>query len=384
MHRRMFTCGLGLGSWLLGHQALAQAVLRPVIPTGLVGSFAESWLERERLLQAIDQSLSYFGRASSQRDYPQADLPHWAMQGALKFFKDQLIQSTTPLEFELRVWHYFNFYQAAGQKGQGDVLFTGYYEPVFEGSMRPNERFRFPLYRLPTDLVLDRQGKAKGRRTSQGFVPYYTRAEIEEQQLLKGLELAWLDNPFDAYLIHVQGSARLVLEDGQVMGIGYAGKTDRPYQSLGKALIKQGVFKPEEVTLPVLRQYFQDHPDRLKPLLYTNESYVFFQQTPLYATGPKGSIGVPLTARYSIATDRKIFPRGALALVDVALPEVDGVRPWRRFVCNQDTGGAIIGPGRVDLYIGTGPAAEQVAGRLKSVGNLYFPVLKPDPPPFGS
>jgi membrane-bound lytic murein transglycosylase A len=140
-----------------------------------------------------------------------------------------------------------------------------------------------------------------------------------------------------------------------------------------------------EVTLPVLRQYFQQNPESLRPYLYVNESYVFFK--PITGDeGPRGSIGQPLTALHSIATDRSVFPRGALAFVDVKVPQVGlaGSRPWSRFVCNQDTGGAIVGPGRVDLFVGSGPEAEDVAGRLKATGGLYFPVLKSeDPGPFG-
>ncbi|WP_218081150.1 murein transglycosylase A [Anthocerotibacter panamensis] len=386
MHRRNFCqlAALMMGSPAWAGQGPNSELLRPATPLDLVGSFAEGWLEQQPLVQTVDRSLSFLAKKGSQRDYPACGLEHGQVLESLRFFREQILTSTSPLEFELRIWHYYDFLQSPGQQGLGDVLFTGYYEPIFAGSLMPSERFRYPLYRLPPDLVLDAQGTCLGRRTPEGLQPYYTRQDLEEGQLLKGLELVWLDNAFDAYLIHIQGSARLVLENGQMLGIGYAGKTDRPYQSLGKALIQAGRLQPAQVTLPVLRQYFQEHPDELKPYLYTNQSYVFFKTTALQAPGPLGSIGVPLTAFHSIATDRSLFPRGALALVNVPVP-LQGQPESRllsRFVCNQDTGGAIVGPGRVDLFVGSGPQAEDVAGRLKAVGNLYFPVLKANPGPF--
>ncbi|WP_287129183.1 murein transglycosylase A [Candidatus Cyanaurora vandensis] len=384
MRRRYFCQVTGVALGAAQFPARAAATLRPVIPLGLVGSFAENWLNQGPLLQTIEYSLSFLGRKSSRRDYPACGLTHAQVTDCLRFFRQQLVISSSALEFELRVWHYFDFYQSVGKTGTGDVLFTGYYEPVFTGSLTPTERFLYPLYRLPPDLVLDSRGTCLGRRTATGLTPYPTRQEIEETQLLKGLELVWLENSFDAYLVQIQGSARIVLEDGRLLGVGYAGKTDRPYQSLGKALIQQGRLQPGEVTLPVLRRYFQAYPEELRSSLYVNQSYVFFKETSLTGPGPTGSIGVPLIAMHAIATDRKLFPRGALALVDVPVPllGLPETRTLSRFVCNQDTGGAITGPGRVDLFIGSGPEAEDIAGRMKNLGSLYFPILKPNPSPF--
>ncbi len=382
MKRRTFGHSLlfSLATTAQAQTDLPQNPLQPVIPIELLGSLGQNWLEQGSLLQTIDYSLDYLQKKTTQQHYPAAGLALEQVRESLWFFRQLLRDCQSALEFELRLWHYFDFHRAAGRQGQGDVLFTGYYEPLFMGSLTVDAQFRYPLYRLPSDLLLDRQGNALGRQTDQGVVPYYSRQEIEEGQLLRGSEVVWLDNLLNVFLIHVQGSARLQLPDGQILPVGYAGKTDRPYQSLGKALAASGRIVGD-VNLPIIRAFFQQYPDDLKTFLYTNESYVFFKEMPAQQPGPTGSIGVPLTAMRSIALDRQIFPRGALALIDVNRGQALNNFP-ARFVCNQDTGGAIKGAGRVDIFVGSGPPAEAIAGRLKANGTLYFPVLKPNPLPF--
>ena len=275
-------------------------------------------------------------------------------------------------------------YRSAGSDGAGAVLFTGYYEPWLEGSRVCDARFNVPLYRRPEDmLTMDlslfpaakSQAKLVGREKEGRIVPYYSRGEITSGALDgKGLELLWLEDPVDLFFLQVQGSGRVTLEDGVQVRVQYDAQNGLPYRSLGKALIDKGVLPAGQASMQAIRKYFQDHPEQL-PLLNENASYTFFR---LEDDGPFGNIGVVLTPGRSIATDAKLFPKGAPALVRTLKPvlnangEVTGWAPFTRFVFNQDTGGAIAGPGRVDLYWGGGPQAEVAAGRMKEPGELYF------------
>jgi membrane-bound lytic murein transglycosylase A len=230
--------------------------------------------------------------------------------------------------------------------------------------------------------VKDEEGKCLGKRTDAGIVPYDTREQIEGNGTLagKGLELVWLRDRFEAYVVHVQGSARIELPDGRKLRIGYAGKTDRPYRSVGQALTDDGRLRRDDLSLFTMREYFARHPEDLDRYLFLNESYVFFTE---HQDGPYGSLNAKVTPMRTIATDKSVFPRGALAFVDTRLPAATpsgGVtsRPYRGFVLDQDTGGAIRSAGRCDLFIGTGPQAEHLAGRTRAEGKLYYLFLRED------
>ena len=216
------------------------------------------------------------------------------------------------------------------------------------------------------------------------FVPYFSRREVDELGALsgRGLEIAWCASLADVFFMQVQGSGVLIFPDGTSVHANYAGANGREYRSIGRLLIEQGKAGREEMSLAFLRTYLKSHPDEAIPIMDYNESYVFFA---VDETGPYGSLGVPVTPGRSIATDGAFFPQGALAFIETETPAytghlgLAGWTPYSRFVLNQDKGGAIKGPGRVDIYFGTGEPAQIKAGYMRREGRLYFlsPVRAP-------
>ena len=268
--------------------------------------------------------------------------------------------------------------------GGTDGLFTGYYEPILHGSLTPDSRYRYPLYKRPTDLVnattdpslANVQGKrARGRlvKASNGkkkMVPYYSRAEIDGPgRPLKGKELVWVDDPDDAFFLHVQGSGRVQLTDGSLMAVGYADQNGHPYKSIGRWLVDNGYMTLEEVSMQSIRQWLQDHPKEAQTLRNRNPSYVFFYQRDNVNEGPKGSMNIPLTPVRSAAVDRTLIPLGTPLWIDTVLPGDN--QPFQRLLMAQDTGGAINGPVRADVFWGQGERAEKMAGDMKQPGTLY-------------
>jgi membrane-bound lytic murein transglycosylase A len=343
--------------------------------------FGRDGTDRTALIKAIEQSLAYLEKPSAQKHYPYLDVSFDRVKVTLETFLADLKASQTASELQSRVTAKYDVYRSVGCDGQGTVLFTGYCEPIFDGSRKPSATYRYPLYRAPPDLVKGEEGTPLGRRTAAGsVVPYYTREEIETKGLLKGkgLELVYLKDPFEVYIVHVQGSARIRLEDGSMLSVGYAGKTDRPYASAGAALIRDGKIAKGELSLRTLKDYFKSHPAERDHYLFENQSYVFFAET---SGGPFGSLNVPVTAMRSIATDKAVFPRAALAFADTQIPvrTPDGryqAAPFKQFVLDQDTGGAIRSAGRTDIFFGTGPEAEDIAGHTQYEGKLFYVFLK--------
>jgi membrane-bound lytic murein transglycosylase A len=287
-------------------------------------------------------------------------------------FRQLLLSSRSPAELKAAVDREFVLYQSVGNDEQGTVRYTGYFEPIYAASRVPTAEYRYPLYRLPADF---------GRWTT----PHPTRAELEgedglgKNSPLHGLELVWLRDRLEAFLVHVQGSARLQLSDGTLMSVGYAGKTDYPYTSIGRELVKDGILELEGLTLPVLIDYFQKLPAELDRYLPRNQSFVFFRET--NGAPATGSIGVPVTAERSIATDKSLMPPGALALIHTRIPYPNSegeleTRRVSRYVLDQDTGSAIKGAGRVDIFMGTGQLAGDRAGIIGGTGELYYLLLR--------
>jgi membrane-bound lytic murein transglycosylase A len=267
-----------------------------------------------------------------------------------------------------------------GYNGEGIVLFTGYYSPIFHASKTRTAEYSFPLYKRPADLVTDpKTGEPKGRKMANGTVgPYPTRKEIESTHMLQGTELVWLRDALDAYIIQVNGSAKLLMPDDTVMFVGYAGKTDRPYKGLGQSMVDAGLVKANELSLPAIRRAYHDNPQRVIDLMQQNESYVFFQ---VYddTKWPSGSLGVKVSPESTLATDKKIYPRGGVVMVDTQAVTISaGKRKFQRFMLDQDTGGAIQAPGRADIYMGWGSSAEILAGGQYAEGRLYYFFLKPE------
>ncbi len=318
-------------------------------------------VDREELLQAIAHSLRFLDSPQSQRRFPVAGITHGQVRRSLLRFRELVSQARTSAALQTAIAREFVLLKVSDQ-----VLFTGYYEPVFRASRVRTGQFRYPLYRLPPDF-------------GSWAKPHPPRAELERGDRLRGLEIAWLADPFEAFLVHVQGSARLDLGNGQVLTVGYAGKTDHPYTSVGRELVKDGKMKLEEVTLQSLRAYFRQHPQELIPYLHRNQSFVFFRET--NGQPAIGSLGVPVTAERSIATDKSLLPPGAIALILTELPFPDGrggytKRKVSRFVLDQDTGSAIRGLNRVDIFMGTGAIAQERAGLITSTGTLYYLLLR--------
>lgn len=340
--------------------------------------FRPGFTSRGDLRTAVDRSLVYFEKPSSKNYYPYAEITHAQVVASLRRFREVLDEARSADDFHRTLVREFDVYRSVGWDGNGTVFFTGYCAPIYDASLEPSAEFAYPLYRRPPDLVTDPEGVPLGRRTDDGeIVPYYTREEIERDNLLAGHEFVWLRDRFECYIVQIQGSARLRMRDGSLLDIGYAGKTDRPYQSAALAMIEAGVLTRESLSLQGMKSHFRRRPADLDRYLRVNESFVFFTET---SGGPFGSLGAPVTPYASIATDKAVFPRGALSYVMTELP--DGAH--RAFALDQDTGGAIRSAGRCDLYLGVGPEAEELAGRVGREGKLYYLFLKPEAVPASS
>ena len=341
------------------------------------------------LESACRESLAYYRKLPPDTPlrYGGDAFPASKMAASLEGLLAILAAPSLPAEEKTRrIEKMFRPYKSTGSDGEGRVLVTGYYEPVLEGREGRGGAFLYPLYKRPPDLVgadLSRfplaksQAKIYGRVQNGQLVPYYTREEIDGKGALagRGLELVWLKDPVDLFLLQVQGSGRVVLEDGRTVRVQYDAPNGHPYYSLGKAMVEKGLLPKDGVSIPAIRAYLESHPDQRWQLLGLNPSYTFFR---LETGGPYGNIGAALTPLRSIATDSRIFPKGALCLLRTVQPvtgpdgKIQRWEPLRLFVFNQDTGGAITGPGRVDLFWGSGPDAERAAGSLQHTGELYL------------
>ncbi len=333
------------------------------------------------LVEAIDESLVWFAAPSSRRHYPFEGITHQQALAGVLAMRELVTADMDPQRFREEVLRRFDIYESIGYDGSGAVLFTGYYAPIFRASRTPTGPYTYPLYTRPDDLVTDPvSGKPLGRRRSDDTVVRYpTRREIEESGMLAGSELVWLADPLDVYMIHVNGSAKLRLEEpaDTVMYVGYAGKTDRAYTGLGQSMVEAGLLGADEVSLTTVKREYRRDPQRVLDLMDNNESYVFFTEYE-GSQWPAGSLGVPVTPKRSLATDKQIYPRGGPVLVDTdAINFAGQSRPFLQLMLDQDTGGAIQAPGRADIFLGIGAGAEILAGGQYAEGKLYYFVLKP-------
>jgi peptidoglycan lytic transglycosylase A len=259
-------------------------------------------------------------------------------------------------------------------------LITGYYEPLLHGSWTRTERYRYPIYRAPDDLLSidlgsvypELKGKRlRGRLSGRRVVPYYSRTEIDDgTSPLAGDELLWVDDPVALFFLHIQGSGRVQLASGETVTVGYAQQNGYPYTAIGRILIERAGFEPDQVDLPTIRAWLTAHPVEAQTVMNTNASYVFFRLLDPTLPGPLGALGVPLLPQRALAVDPAYIPLGIPVWLDTELP--DSRAPYRRLVFAQDTGGAIKGPLRADLFFGDGPEAEAYAGRMKERGCLYL------------
>jgi membrane-bound lytic murein transglycosylase A len=280
----------------------------------------------------------------------------------------------------------FLIYQAGGQTNQQrrKMLVTGYYEPLFYGSLTRDPPFLTPLYSPPKSLTVltgeDGQKKIGRYNSENTFVPFWSRAEIENNNLLRGNELVFLKDPFDAFLLHVQGSGRIQLPDHSIRSVRFAGSNGLQYNSIGKLLVDEKIMNLEDVNIPAIRTYLQRHPEQLQRVLHHNPRFIFFTWGDNLA--PKGSSGERLTPGRSIAIDASALPGGTIGYLISRRPVVDHdglITHWQklnRFVFPQDSGSAIKGTGRVDLFWGSGDYAELAASHMKETGKLYFLIKK--------
>ena len=332
--------------------------------------------QRQALVQAIDHSLYYLSTPKAARSYrkyanSKFNLAH--TRRSLLRFKELLLTTNSPQALEKAVKQEFTFYQSVGKDKRGKVEFTGYFEPTYTASRVRTAEYKYPLYRKPANF----------KRWSR---PHPTRAQLEGKDglaqgksILRGQELVWLGDRLEAYLVQVQGSARLQMTDGTTMTVGYHGTTNYAYVSLGGELIKDGAFGKDELTLPRLLEYFEQNPHKLDQYVPRNNRFVFFRKTD--GKPPTGNLGVPVTGDRSIATDKSLMPPGALALIVAPIPDLNPAgkietRVVSRYVLDQDTGSAIKGAGRVDVFLGSGETAGERAGRLNGSGNLFYLLLK--------
>lgn len=350
----------------------------------------EDDLDSQSLKAALEKSLSFYGRVPGDRIYNLGPIQVRAdkLKNSISLFLTLLEANRLDSQ---SISSAFDVYEVRAKTAGDPILVTGYYEPILEGRLEQGPDFCYPIYGLPSDLLtielaaFDHQrytterliGRLDGRRV----VPYYTRREIDGQKKLEKSQnqLVWLKDPVDAFFLHVQGSGMIHLPGGKDRRLGYAGANGRAYRSIGKYLIERNAIPAEDVSLQSIRAYLRAHPEVVDEVLSYNESYVFFRWVD---DGPLGSLNVPLTTGRSIATDPKYYPRGAMAFLETQKPLVDSNgevtrwEPLRRWVLNQDVGGAIKGMGRVDLFCGTGETAEHVAGRLKHPGRIYVLLMK--------
>lgn len=267
--------------------------------------------------------------------------------------------------------------------GNTEGLFTGYYEPLLHGSKERAGSYKVPLYLPPDDLVRvdlgrfnpDLEGQSiRGRIEGQDFIPYFSRDDIVKGALSdRELELVWVDDEIEKFFLQIQGSGQVRLDDGTVLRVGYAEQNGLPYRAIGRDLIEIGALSPEEVSLQSIREWLLANPDRAEDIMSRNKSYIFFRENTELdpSEGPLGAQNVPLTAGRSLAVDPRHIPLGAPLWLETTVPEPSGERPLHRLVIAQDTGGAIKGPIRGDVFWGAGEQAEIIAGHMKSRGRFF-------------
>jgi len=304
----------------------------------------------------------------------------------------EILQRDLPFEeFNKKISEEFVLYRVGkGKGGNKKMLFTGYYRPVIQASPVRTSLYRYPIYQMPEQGLQQVKYKngiqligthtgIKQIRESSSEKPWrrFTREKIDREGALQGqgLEVAWLKDDLERFFLHIQGSGMLEFPDGSRQGVGYQGSNQYSYTGIGKLMIRDGVIDISQGSMQGIKKYFIDNPQDISKYLYQNKRYIFFT---LSDDGPRGSGGGELVGGRSIATDKSIYPAGGLAFIRVKQPVLDEnnkiVRwqPVSRFVVDQDTGSAIRGPGRADLFFGTGQKAGAKAGHYHERGEVYY------------
>lgn len=283
----------------------------------------------------------------------------------------------------------FEPYQVVNADESTSGMVTGYYEPLLFGSRRRTHRYRYPLYAAPPDLLtIDlstvypelKHRRLRGRLEGNRVVPYAARGEIEQDPApLKGHELVWVDDPVDAFFLHIQGSGQVQLENAERLRLGYADQNGHPFRSLGALLIRRGELAPERASMQGIKDWARRNPRKVREFMNANPSYVFFRELPRDLPGPIGSLGVPLTAERSIAVDPRVVPLGVPVYLATTWPNT--ADPLQRLMVAQDTGGAIAGGVRADFFWGFGDPAGALAGKMRQAGRMWVLLPKSYTPP---
>ena len=352
-------------------------------------------LDLKGLKEAAELQRAYFKAAKERGGFESShpDFTAERMKSSLELLLSYLGQNPDAGSLDRFIRSNFDAYRAAGGDGYGKLLFTGYYIPVLEGSREPTPEYRYPIYRSPDDLVrvdlglFDSQWKGRqlrGRLEGSGLVPYYSRSEIDKGNAVgkdRGLAFLWVKDYMDLFFLHIQGSGQVRLPSGDLVNVNYDDKNGHSYTSIGRLLVEDGKISREDVSLQSIKRYFREHPDEMERYLFRNESYVFFREAPADRF-PLGSLNFPLTAGRSVAADARVFPKGGLVFIESEKPVIseDGeIQRWEKFsrLCiDQDQGGAIKGPGRMDIFFGAGKYAEVAAGHFKQEGRAYYLLRK--------
>ena len=359
-------------------------------------------LDLTGLEHAIGQSLLYFNKIHKTRVFnfgkDRFDANH--MKNSLKKFLLFIQHHPSKKELNRFIRNNYAVYRSVGKSGHSEMLFTGYYEPTLKGSLTRDDDYVYPLYSKPADLVsIDLSLFSKRFSNShilmarvnknKQVVPYFSRQEINSINDFKkrAMPIAWLKNPIDRFFLEIQGSGKILLKQGGFLRVHYLASNGRRYRSIGRYLIAKKEITKENMSMQSIRRWLDNHPDRMEEVFNYNPSFVFFKKE---TGGPFGCLGVAITPIRSIATDRSLFPEGALCFIKTRVPlktpdpknpdtENQAMENWSAysgFVLNQDTGGAIRGPGRADLFYGNGRYARFAAGHMNHRGKLYFLVLK--------
>ena len=361
-------------------------------PGQLLGRPLAADTEVASLAAALRQSIRYYHRLPESTSFTYGDLAYTSreMEASTALFL-KIVEETTGEARDAAIRDKFLIFESRNERGA--AFFTGYFEPVLAGSLVRSESFRAPLYAIPADLIVldlapfadsglvpaELRGKSlRGKLQGRKLVPYDDRDKIAFGGTMNGRAepIAWVADEVELFFLQVQGSGLIRLEDGTLLRVNYADQNGHPYRAIGKLLRER--IPPEQMSLQALKAYLREHPEQVHEVLDYNPSYTFFRRV---GEGPLGNIQVPLTPGRSLAMDARLIPKGGIAWIETTLPAAatpgtTSPVPVRRFGVVQDTGGAIAGHGRVDIFWGTGEAAETIAGPFKQEGRVFLLVAR--------
>lgn len=344
--------------------------LRRITDPRQIPDLTPACLKTEGLRQAIQYSLDYLAKPSSQARFPYGEITRDQAIVSLQAMLVLVNSGLSPSQMDEAIRQQFDVYISVGCDDKGTVLFTGYYTPIFQASASRTEKFKYPLYKAPPGLEKLPDGNPSK--------PLSDRKTIETSNMFAGNELVWLADPFEAYVANVQGSAKLRMTDGTELTVGYAANNGHEYNSIRAEMVTDGKIGKRDGLQAMIR-YFRTHPEEVTLYTWRNPRFVFF--APIADGMPRGCLNEPVTVLRTIATDKKIFPAACLAFVNTKLPmRQDGAvadTDYSGFALDQDAGGAIRAAGRCDVYMGVGDEAGELAGRTQNEGKLYYLFLKP-------